>query len=278
MIKRDDESKSLIDEQENTPVILVVEDEADYRLLIGSDLQDEFEVVEVMNGKIGLEKALEIIPDLVVTDLMMPIMDGIELCRHLKAREETAHIPVVMLTAKDTVESQVDGFETGVDDYVTKPFNMDILRARISNLLRTRSLLRASYQRQLTEHVDGDPALAMLDVSTLDSRMDREFWERVGLILRDNHANPEFQVDLMASKLNMSQRSMQRKIRALVDLTPVQLIAEYRLIKVESLLKDLQLNVTDIAFEVGFGDLSHFYRVFKKKHGMSPSQYRDVNA
>ncbi len=273
--KLDDETHSSVDNAEGLPVILVVEDEADYRLLISSDLQEDFQVVEARNGKEGLAIALETIPDLVVTDVMMPVMDGIELCQQLKAKEETAHIPVVMLTAKTAVESQMAGFETGVDDYITKPFNMQLLRARISNLLRTRRLLRASYQRQLTQPDDEGAAASMLDVSELQSQSDREFWERLCNILREEHTNPEFTIDGLASGLNMSQRSMQRKIKALIDLTPVQLIAEYRLKKVEALLKDAQIHVTDIAFEVGFGDLSHFYRIFKKKHGMSPSQYRE---
>jgi AraC-like DNA-binding protein len=186
-----------------------------------------------------------------------------------------------MLTAKTAVESQMAGLETGVDDYVTKPFNMQLLRARISNLLRTRRLLRASYQRQLTQSVDEDTESAMLDVSKLDSQMDSqmdsELWERICQILRKNYADLEFNVDSLASELNMSQRSMQRKIKSVAGLTPVQLIVEYRLNQVEALLEDAQLHVTDIAFEVGFGDLSHFYRVFKKKHGMSPSQYRDTH-
>ena len=277
MSKLDDESHSAVDLSETLPVVLLVEDEADYRLLISSDLEEDFQVVEATNGKEGLETALEIIPDLVVTDCMMPVMDGIELCKQLKAKEETAHIPVVMLTAKTAVESQMAGFETGVDDYVTKPFNMQLLRARISNLLRTRRLLRASYQRQLTQSVDEDTESAMLDVSKLDSQMDRELWERICQILRKNYADLEFSVDSLASELNMSQRSMQRKIKSVAGLTPVQLIVEYRLNQVEALLEDAQLHVTDIAFEVGFGDLSHFYRVFKKKHGMSPSQYRDTH-
>ncbi len=277
MTKLDDDSHSSVDLSETLPVILVVEDEADYRLLISSDLQEDFQVVEATNGKEGLDIALDIIPDLVVTDVMMPVMDGIELCQQLKAKEETAHIPVVMLTAKSAVESQMAGFETGVDDYITKPFNMELLRVRISNLLRTRRLLRASYERQLTQSDDESAAASMLDVSELQSQVDREFWERLCNVLRENYAKPEFNIDLLASELNMSQRSMQRKIKALADLTPVQLIAEYRLKKVEALLKDAQIHVTDIAFEVGFGDLSHFYRIFKKKHGMSPSQYREIH-
>ena len=275
MSKRNDESNSGFDHSEDIPVILLVEDEADYRLLIASDLEEDYQVVEAANGKEGLAKALETIPDLVVTDLMMPVMDGIELCRSLKAVVETAHIPVVMLTAKTAVESQVEGLQTGADDYVTKPFNMLLLRARISNLLETRRLLRRHFAHEFAHSTAEDPISEMLEIPELRSGLDRAFWENLCRILKAHYADPDFNTDSLASELNMSQRSMQRKIKALVDLTPVQLIVEYRLKKAEALLKDPEMHVTDIAFDVGFGDLSHFYRVFKKKHGMPPSQYRD---
>ncbi|VGO15727.1 Sensor histidine kinase TmoS [Pontiella desulfatans] len=262
------------DHSEDVPVILLVEDEADYRLLIASDLEEDYQLVEAANGKEGLEKALETIPDLVVTDLMMPVMDGIELCRRLKAGVETAHIPVVMLTAKTAVESQVEGLQTGADDYVTKPFNMLLLRTRISNLLETRRLLRRHVAREFAWSTEDDPGSNTLDMPELHSDLDRAFWENLTRKLKANYADPGFNPDSLASELNMSPRSLQRKIKALVDLTPVQLIAEYRLKKAETFLKDPEVHVTDVAFEVGFGDLSHFYRIFKKKHGMNPSGYR----
>ena len=268
-----------VEPSDETPVILVVEDDADYRWLIVSDLEDDYQVVEAENGKAGLEKALETIPDLVVTDLMMPAMDGIELCRRLKTGVETAHIPVVMLTAKTSAESQIEGLKTGADDYVTKPFNMVLLKARIHNLLETRRLLRSHFSSQFAQsalELEGS-ASETLDMPELRSGVDRKFWDDLCRVLKKNHADPDFNIDALAIDLYMSQRSMQRKIKALMDLTPVQLIAEYRLKKAEALLMDHDVHVTDIAFKVGFGDLSHFYRLFKKKHGMNPSQYRDEN-
>jgi len=275
MSERKDEPNSRGDQSEDIPLILLVEDEADYRLLVASDLEEDYQVVEAENGKEGLEKALEIIPDLIVTDLMMPVMDGVELCRRLKSGVETAHIPVVMLTAKTAVESQVEGLQTGADDYVTKPFNMLLLRARINNLLETRRLLRRHFAHEFAHSTGEDPISDMLEIPELRSGLDRAFWENLCRILKAHCADPDFNTDSLASELNMSQRSMQRKIKALVDLTPVQLIAEYRLKKAEALLKDPQKHVTDVAFDVGFGDLSNFYRIFKKKHDMTPSQYRD---
>ena len=275
MIEQNNESNDPIDHSEELPVILLVEDDADYRLLVASDLEEDYQVVEAAHGKQGLEKALETMPDLVVTDLMMPVMDGIELCRRLKAGVETAHIPVVMLTAKTAVESQVEGLRSGADDYVTKPFNMMLLRARISNLLETRRLLRRHVAREFACSAGEDPISEMLEMPELRSGLDRTFLENLCRILKAHYTDLGFNTDSLATELNMSQRSMQRKIKACVDLTPVQLIAEYRLKKAEALLKDPEMHVTDVAFEVGFGDLSHFYRVFKKKHDMNPSQYRE---
>ena len=263
------------DHSEELPVILLVEDETDYRLLVASDLEEDYQVVEASNGKEGLEKALETIPDLVVTDLMMPVMDGIELCRRLKAGVETAHIPVVMLTAKTAVESQVEGLQTGADDYVTKPFNMLLLRTRINNLLETRRLLRRHFAREFAWSTEEDLCSETLDMPELRSDLDRAFWETLCRTLKAHYVDPDFNPDSLASKLNMSPRSLQRKIKALIDLTPVRLIGEYRLKKAEALLKDPEVHVTDVAFEVGFGDLSHFYRIFKKKHGMNPTGYRE---
>ena len=277
MSNRNDESNMRRDLSEELPVILLVEDEADYRLLIASDLEEDYQVVEAANGKEGLEKALETVPDLIVTDLMMPVMDGIELCRRLKAGVETAHIPVVMLTAKTAVESQVEGLQTGADDYVTKPFNMRLLRARINNLLETRRLLRSHFAHEFAHSAGDDPISEMLEVPELRRGLDRTFLENLCRILKASCADPDFNTDSLATELNMSQRSMQRKIKALVDLTPVQLIVEYRLKRAVALLNDPEMHVTDIAYDVGFGDLSHFYRIFKKKHGMTPSQYRDEN-
>ena len=236
--------------------------------------------MEAANGREGLATAMETIPDLIVTDLMMPVMGGVELCRSLKTAVETAHIPVIMLMVKTSVESQIEGLETGADDYVTKPFNMLLLKTRMHNLLETRRLLRERFSQQFiqSEETLEQAVSDMLETPELRTHLDREFWDALCRILKENHTDFDFNIDAMAAELNMSQRSLRRKVRALMELPPVQLIAQYRLKKAEMLLKDPDVHVTDIAFMVGFGDLSHFYRLFKKKHGINPSQYRNENA
>ncbi len=218
-------------------------------------------------------------PDLIVTDLMMPVMDGIELCRELKTGVETSHIPVVMLTAKASLGHQVEGFETGADDYITKPFHMVLLQTRIHNLLESRRLLRERFSRQLTQTVKvayltvPEPKVSAQLVS--ENKVDLEFWDKICRIVEENCTDPEFNAEALASKVFMSSRSLVRKTKALADRTPVQLIGEFRLKKAGQLLRESTMNVTDIAFEVGFSDSSYFGRQFKKEYGMTPTQYRE---
>ncbi len=261
------------------PLILVVEDDDDYRWLIASKLKEDYLVTEAANGSEGLEKAMETIPDLIVTDVMMPVMDGVELCRHLKKEMETAHIPVVMLTARTSEESQIEGLETGADDYVTKPFSMRVFKTRVHNLLETRRLLSERFYQRFTQSAKalGGAGSDMPEMLESGTRLDREFWDDLCRILREKYADSDFKIVSLASDFNMSPRTMQRKIKALMDLTPVQLVAQYRLKKAETLLLDPDVHVKDIAFMVGYRDLSHFYRLFKKKHGVNPSQYRNEN-
>jgi len=267
-------------EVDDLPVILVAEDDEDSRWLIVSELKDDYKVIESENGKDALGKSLDMIPDLVVTDIMMPVMDGVEFCRKLKEHPFTSHIPVIMLTAKASVESQIEGYETGADAYITKPFNMELLKVRIQNLLTVRRQLRKRFSEQFYERDGmGDPQQPA-DVEAFpqphfQNRMDGEFWEKICEILERRTTEIDFSIESLADELGMSQRSLQRKIKAISDRTPVQLIAEYRLKQAVRLLVDTSSPITDVAYEAGFGDLSHFYRLFKKRFGKNPSQYRD---
>lgn len=264
-------------EEVEPPTLLVVEDDPDMLRLIYLELQEKYQVITAVNGREGMKKALETIPDLVITDVMMPLVDGIELCRQLKANVNTSHIPVVMLTAKTAMESRVEGFEAAADDYVTKPCNMLLLKTRIHNLLEMRRLLRENFKKQAAQPWC-DPQTEdaeSLDNKTFRTSLDRDFWDAACCVIEQNYQHPEFSVELLASDLDMSERSVQRKIKAITGLTPVQLIGEYRLKKAAARLHDPDGRVTDIAFQVGFGDLSHFYRLFKKQFGMSPARYRN---
>ncbi len=265
---------------DDLPVILVAEDDEDSRWLIVSELEGSYRVIEADNGKEALSMTLEQIPDLLVTDIMMPVMDGTELCRRVKEHPFTAHIPVVMLTAKSSVESQIEGFETGADAYITKPFSMELLKARIQNLLVMRRQLRKRFSEQLSDpegmgYLQQPADVEMFPQPHFQNRMDGEFWEKSCEILKRRSAEIDFSIESLADELGMSQRSLQRKIKAVSDRTPVQLIAEYRLQQAVRLLSGTSRPITDVAYEAGFGDLSHFYRLFKKRFGRNPSQYRE---
>ena len=250
--------------QGQLPLVLVVEDEDDYLWLISSGLTDDYSVIEARDGKEGLEKAVEHVPDLVLTDLMMPVMDGVELCRRLKANVETSHIPVIMLTAKSAVEDQVEGLESGADDYVTKPFNMLLLKTRIQNLLDTRRLLRERFSQGLKSS-DGSPAGRTLD---------QEFLDKAFGVLEAECVKHDFTAEQFAQELNMSLRSLHRKLKALTDETPAKLIWNTRLKRAAELLRSTDLNITRIAYDVGYIESSHFSRQFREHFGMSPSEYR----
>lgn len=252
-------------EEHERPSLLVVEDDSDMLRLIDLELSDQYQVVSAVNGRDGVAKALETIPDLVVTDLMMPVMDGIELCRILKADRHTSHIPVIMLTAKDSVESQIEGLETGADDYVTKPFHMGLLKVRIHNLLENRRVLREQLGREFSE---------MRDHALPEGVMERDFLTQAIRVVEDHMGEAAFNPDHLAEHMNMSVSTLHRKMKALTDRTPMKMINEVRLGMAAKLLAESSLNITEIAFEVGFDGSTQFGRSFKAQYGVTPSQYR----
>ncbi len=252
-----------------TPLVLVVEDDADILSFIALELMDDYQVVKAVDGEDGLAKALEYIPDLVVTDLMMPGMDGIALCRELKTNPDTFHIPVIMLTAKTSEESQLEGLKTGADDYCMKPFNIVLLQARIANLLQSRRVLREQLSRQF---VPGEQPLF------LENTSDREFLERAARVVGEKYTNWDFKAEEFSSTLGMSLRTLQRKLRAVVNLSPAGFISEYRMKRASELLALTTRSVTEIAFQVGYDESSSFSRAFKKHFKMSPSTYRSTHS
>jgi signal transduction histidine kinase/DNA-binding NarL/FixJ family response regulator/ligand-binding sensor domain-containing protein len=247
-------------------IILVVEDSADMREYIKEALEPNYTVVEAEDGKEGVQKAQEIIPDLIISDIMMPEIDGYELCRVLKSDVQTSHIPVILLTAKASEESIVEGLETGADDYITKPFNTMILSARIKNLIDIRSQLQQNVNREMN----------LQPVKTSVSKIDREFLKDLQTVLRKNIADPEFNVEEMCKKLYMSSTTLYRKIRALCGQTPTEFIRSFRLNRAAQLLKSGSGSVTEVAFEVGFSSRTYFTKCFKEKFQQLPSEYSDA--
>jgi signal transduction histidine kinase/DNA-binding response OmpR family regulator len=244
-------------------VVLVVEDSADLRQYIRGSLEPDYAVEEAPDGKIGIEKAKQLIPDLVISDIMMPEADGYELCRALKGDVSTSHIPVVLLTAKASEENVVRGLETGADDYITKPFSTRILSARIRNLIELRRQLQLKLNREM---ILQPSRIAM-------SEMDREFLKDLQEVIEKNLSDPDFNVEDLSKRLYMSRTTVYRKIQALSGETPTDFIRSYRLMRAAQLLKNNYGSVTDVAFEVGFSSRAYFTKCFKDKFQRLPSEY-----
>jgi DNA-binding response OmpR family regulator/signal transduction histidine kinase len=249
-------------------VILVVEDSDDARNYIRESLEPDYRVVEAADGSEGIARAMEIIPDLVVSDIMMPGTDGHELCRVLKADVRTSHIPIVLLTAKASEESKIKGLEIGADDYITKPFNANILRARIKNLIQLRSHLQKQRNREMT----------MLPAKISESEIDREFMKELNAVIRENLSDPEFNVEQLAKKLYMSSATVYRKVQALSGEIPSEYIRSFRLKRAAQLFKQNFGSITEVAFEVGFNSRAYFTKCFKEKFHQLPSVYMAVTS
>jgi signal transduction histidine kinase/ligand-binding sensor domain-containing protein/DNA-binding response OmpR family regulator len=245
-------------------VILVVEDHAEVRKYIRGVLESRYLVEEAEDGRQGIKKAKESIPDLIISDIMMSDVDGYQLCRELKKDIKTSHIPIVLLTARASEASVLQGLETGADDYIVKPFNAKILMARIRNLIRLRRQLHRKIKRQMLQQ----PAEITI------SSMDEAFLKEVQKVIEKNLGDLEFDVDALCKKLYMSQPTLYRKIRALTGESPTLFIQSYRLQRAAQLLKANFGNVTEVAYEVGFSSSAYFTRCFKEKFNILPGVSR----
>ena len=244
------------------PVVLVAEDNADVRAYIRSHLAREFAVLEAENGRKAFEKSTEVIPDLVVSDVMMPEMDGYELTRALKHDERTSHIPVILLTARAASESKIEGLETGVDDYLTKPFDARELLTRIRNLIEIRRQLR----KKFSTHVVLKPG--EVAVPSIDDVLLKRIMETVEKRMGDE----KFGVEELARLVSLSRRQLDRKLLGLTNLSPAEFIRYMRLQRAHDMLKKNTGSVAEIAFQVGFSSPSHFSSSFHHQFGFPPSE------
>jgi signal transduction histidine kinase/AraC-like DNA-binding protein len=255
-------------EVSDKPQLLVVEDSADIRAHIIENLRDRFLLWEAGDGKEGLQKAIEMVPDLIITDLIMPEMDGLEMCEKLKTDQRTSHIPVIMLTAKASAESRIHGFETGADDYITKPFNIQELVVRIKNLIEQRKMLREKFNR--------DVRLQPKDISV--TSFDEKFLNKTMAIIEENINNSDFDVAKLTDKMALSRVQLFRKLKALTDQSPSEFIRTIRLKRAAQLLDKGFGNIAEVTYSVGFNNLSYFAKCFRELFGLSPSDYaRRIN-
>ncbi|MCX2451855.1 response regulator [Pedobacter sp. PLR] len=240
--------------------ILIVEDNPEIRDLIANLMKPQYQVEESLNGLKGWEAAIELLPDLIICDIMMPVMDGLELCRKLKTDERTSHIPVILLTARSSHVHQVSGLETGADIYITKPFSTALLELHVKNLLQSRVMMREKYAREITLQPQN-----MVIGST-----DQVFLEKVMEYIESNLANQDVGVPELAGELGMSQPILYKKIRAITDLSVNDFIKTIRLKKAAQLLEHKVYTISEISYLVGFNDPKYFSREFKKQYGVTP--------
>lgn len=245
------------------PIILIVEDNLDIRMQLADNFNQEYTILEAIDGEDGLKIATEIIPDLIITDLMMPRMDGVELCEKLKNDVRTSHIPVIMLTARVTLEDKIAGLMTGADDYVPKPFQMAELKARVANLIEQRRKLRERFSREVTLK-PGDISITPLD---------EKFLNRAVEVIEKNMHEENFDLRMFREEMNMSKSTLFRKLHALTNQSPSGFIRTIRLKRSASLLEQNYGNVTQVSYEVGFNNLSYYNKSFKKLYGISPVNY-----
>ncbi|MDH3710172.1 MAG: response regulator, partial [Cyclobacteriaceae bacterium] len=256
-------SQPIPDNGTDKVAILVVEDNKDMRHYIGEHLRDDYSLFEAKHGQAGWEMAIDQVPDLIITDLMMPKMDGMELCGKLKNDERTSHIPVIMLTAKAGQENKLEGLETGADDYLTKPFNAQELRIRVKNLIEQRRKLQQHYSKLITL----EPK--KMKITSMDERFLQKVMDLLDLHMEDT----EFGVPQMQEALAMSKTQLHCKMKALTDMAPGKFQRNYRLKKAAQILSRKGDSVTQVAYRVGFSNLSHFAKCFKEVYGVSPSEY-----
>ncbi|EIJ40763.1 signal transduction histidine kinase [Galbibacter orientalis DSM 19592] len=245
------------------PVLLVVDDNKDIRTFIKQALKDDYFIYEAENGQEGLELAKKYSPNIILTDLLMPIMDGIELCEKLKTNPATSHIPIIMITAKASQESEVEGLKNGADDYIRKPFDMDALQIKILNTVKQRELLRKRFNREI--HLQPNEVTV--------TSTDEKFLNQAMEIVEKHMMNTDFNVEMLVKEMGYSRSNLYLKFKELTGLTSSEFIRNIRLKRAVQLLESSDLTVKEVMYRTGFNTASYFSKCFKKQFGVIPSEY-----
>ena len=254
---------AVIEASAKKPVVLLVEDNEDFRFYLKDNLKLHYKILEARNGREGLEAALSAMPDLIVSDIMMPELNGIEMCREIKGDPRTSHIPIVMLTARTAEEQKIEGFASGANDYVTKPFNFEILQSRIRNLIAQRDAFRKNFHKQI------DVKTASVEITSLDEKLIKKAIQ----VVEENIGEPDFSVEKFSRELGMSRVHLYKKLLSLTGKSPIEFIRTIRLQRAAQLLQKSQLSVSEIAYQVGFNNPKYFSKYFKDEFNVLPSAY-----
>lgn len=256
--------------------VLVIDDNADIRTLIATLLKDDYMVLTAPNGELGLKMAAKYIPDLIICDVMMPVMDGLECCRRLKAEQTTSHIPVLLLTACSMDEQRIQGYDCGADAYLSKPFNSQVLLARCRSLIANRRRIKALWpvaKPAAATTSAGRPAAPKADAGV--GEIDSEFYTRFCSIVDREMSNQDLSVDSIAGKMGLGRTQFYRKLKALTGYSPVELLRNMRLAKARTLLSSTEKSVSEIAYEVGFSTPAYFGKCYKDRYNETPLEIRE---
>ena len=248
---------------DNTPTILIVEDNKDLQEYLSNYFSNYYNVLSAINGEEGLKLALERLPDIIISDLMMPKMNGIEMCKKIKTDLSTSHIPVIILTAKAGIENEKEGLETGADEFVLKPFNVEVLKLRVENILKTKQLWIEKFKTKPTS----------ASWKELSSKLDQDFLEKSLKIIKKNLDNPDFSVEKFSLDIGMSRSALFNKIKSITGQSTSEFIRTIRLKKAANLIKSGKYSITEVIFMVGFSDPKYFRTCFKKQFNQTPSEY-----
>jgi len=270
-----DEANKDRNKEEDRQTVLIVEDDPDLRGFIQTILSDDYKIYEAENGKEGYDLAVKILPDFILSDIMMPEMDGVEFLQKIRENHDTSHIPFILLTAKSSIEDKLDGIGYGADDYMTKPFNVKLLKAKVNGIIQQRKRLYSMFsggkpqQFAAPEKQEEQP----FKMTTQDEL----FLSRVKDVIEENIDDSDFLVDDLVATTSVSRKVFFKKIKSLTGLAPVEFIREVKIKYAAELLKTQQYMVKEVSYMVGFSDIKYFTQCFKKMYGMTPSQYRDQN-
>jgi signal transduction histidine kinase/ligand-binding sensor domain-containing protein/DNA-binding response OmpR family regulator len=250
---------------DNAPVVLLVEDSEDFRFYLKDNLKEHFTIIEAKDGREGWQKALAHMPDLIVSDLMMPEVNGIDFCKKIKADSRTSHIPFVLLTAHASEDKKLDGLNIGANDYITKPFSFDILLSRIKNLITQRELLQKLFEKKISVQTSEDKIVSL----------DDKLVQNAIKVVEENLSNADFSVEMMSRELGVSRVHLYKKLLAITGQSPVEFIRRIRLQHAAQFLQKSQLTVAEVAYKVGFNNRKYFTKYFKDEYKILPSQYAE---
>ena len=255
-------------------VVLVIDDNPDIRSVIASVLKESYIVISASNGAKGIKMAVKYVPDLIICDVMMPIMDGLECCRRLKTEPATSHIPVLILTACSMDEQRIQGYECGADGYLSKPFNSRVLLSRCQSLIENRKRINPLQTTGRTEVRVADAAMPESNEVSV-AGLDNEFYSKFVELVEQEMSDPNLTVDSIARRMGLGRTQFYRKLKALTNYSPVELLRNMRLAKARSLLTATDRSVSEIAYEVGFSTPAYFGKCYKDRYNETPTDIRE---